>query len=68
MAVFGVAGMLGMILVGFFAADHGLLLGGGGALLGAQAIAVVLLAAWSFLITGLLAFLLEKTMGWRPDV
>lgn len=67
-AVFGVAGMLGMLLVGFFAADHGLLLGGGGALLGAQAIAVVLVAAWSFLLTGLFAFLLEKTMGWRLPV
>lgn len=64
-AIFGVAGILGMLLVGFFAVDHGLLLGGGGLLLAAQAIAVVLVAAWSFLVTGLLAFLLEKTMGWR---
>ncbi len=64
-AVFGIPGMLGMLLVGFFAADHGLLLGGGGVLLGAQAIAVVLLGAWAFLLTGLIAFVLEKTMGWR---
>lgn len=64
-AVFGVAGVLGMLLVGFFAVDYGLLLGGGGILLASQAIAVVLLAAWSFLLTGLIAFVLEKTMGWR---
>lgn len=64
-AVFGVSGMLGMLLTGFFAVDHGLFLGGGGQLLAAQAIAVVLIGAWAFFISGLFAFVLEKTLGWR---
>ena len=58
-AVHGVCGAYGTIMVGFFATDGGLFYGGGAALLSVQAIGVLAVAAW----TMTTAFVLFKTIN-----
>jgi Amt family ammonium transporter len=72
-AVHGVCGVVGTLSVGLFAATaansavahEGLLIGGGAHLLGVQALAVVVSAAWSFTVTYVLAQLIHRTVGLR---
>lgn len=72
-----VGGIWGSLSVGFFGTHvvnsvgvDGLLYGGGTALLAKQALGVGLVAAYSFIVTLILGFIIEKTIGFRvaPDV
>ena len=49
------------------AGQDGLLAGGGFALLGKQAIAVLATAAFAFTMTMFLAYLVDRTVGFRAD-
>lgn len=66
-----VGGVLGTLLIGLLAdpdapnARTGLLYGGGFELLGVQALAVLAVLAYSFVITWLIATVVERTMGLR---
>jgi ammonium transporter, Amt family len=71
-AIHGVAGLLGMLLIGFFATDavnsagaDGLFYGGGLTQLGKQTVAVLATAAWAFAISFALAWLVRATVGFR---
>jgi len=70
-----VGGIVGCLSIGFFGSSavnslglDGLFYGGGLALLGKQALGVVLVAGYSFLVTLVLGFLIEKTIGFRVKV
>lgn len=63
--VCGIGGLLGMLFDGLFAQRGGLLTGGGLALFGANLLTCVIVMLWSGVLTALVAFVLEKTMGWR---
>ena len=64
-AVHGLAGAGGTIMVGLFAVDGGLFYGGGWSMLGVQSLGVVAVAAW-VAVTMLVVFLLiKKTVGLR---
>ena len=64
-AVHGVCGAMGTLLVGFFAVDGGVFYGGGWHLFGVQALGVVSIAAW-VAVTMTIAFLIIKhTIGLR---
>ncbi len=67
-----VGGVIGALLIGLFATkmtnsagSNGLLYGGGWTLLGHQTIAVGAVVLYSFIVTYILAFVLEKTIGLR---
>ena len=67
-----VGGVLGALLIGFFATKmtnsagtNGFFYGGGFGLLGKQAVAVVAVVAYSFIVTYILAQILDKTVGLR---
>ena len=66
-----VGGILGTLLIGFFATDvapngvSGLFYGGGVELLGVQSLATVTVLVYSFGITWVLAKILDKTIGLR---
>ena len=66
-----VGGILGTLLIGFFATDEapngvsGLFYGGGVELLGVQSLATVTVLVYSFGITWVLAKILDKTIGLR---
>ena len=67
-----VGGVLGALLIGFFATKltnsagtNGAFYGGGWSLLGKQAIAVAAVVAYSFIVTYILAQILDKTVGLR---
>ena len=65
-----VGGIVGALLIGFFgtaavSGSNGLFYGGGLALLGHQAVAVVAAGAYSFVISWILAKIIDKTMGFR---
>ena len=69
-AVHFVGGILGSLLVGFFGEKainpigrDGLLFGGGVGLLGEQALALIVVIAFSFVVTWLIAMGIEKTIG-----
>ncbi|WP_111707562.1 ammonium transporter [Lutibacter citreus] len=64
-AVHGVNGFFGVIAVGLFASEGGLLYGGGTELFVTQLIGVSVIAIFSFSITYLVMFLLRKTIGIR---
>jgi Amt family ammonium transporter len=64
-AVHGVNGLFGTVAVGFFAAEGGLLFGGGVALLITQLIGVVTIGLFSFSITFILMKVLKSTIGIR---
>ena len=67
-----VGGIVGSLMVGLFAdtavnslGADGLFLGGGGELLGKQAVAVGATMAWSFIISFILAKVIDATIGFR---
>jgi Amt family ammonium transporter len=67
-----VGGVWGSLSVGFFGSQFvnsvgvdGLLYGGGSALLAKQALGVGVVAAYSFIVTLILGFIIEKTIGFR---
>ena len=66
-----VAGIIGTLLIGVIAdpaspvGEAGLLYGGGFGQLGAQALATAAVMAYSFIVTLILALVLDKTMGLR---
>ena len=64
-AVHGVNGFLGTVAVGFFAAEGGLLFGGGSDLLVTQVLGVVTIGTFSFVLTFVLMKLMKKTIGVR---
>jgi Amt family ammonium transporter len=70
-AVHLVGGMTGSLLLGVFAteASGGLLAGGGASLLGKQFVAVAATFIWSFVVSFVLAKMIDATMGLRvpPD-
>ena len=67
-----VGGVIGCLSIGFFGSSavnslglDGLFYGGGFTLLGKQALGVLLVTAYSFFITLLIGFAIEKTIGFR---
>lgn len=68
-----VGGLVGTLLIGFFATDaapageSGLFYGGGIELLGRQAIGALGVLVFSFIATGIIGLILEKTIGFRVD-
>jgi Amt family ammonium transporter len=73
-AIHGVGGLLGMLMLGFVATDavneagaDGLFYGGGFAQLGKQTVAVLAAAAFAFTVSFLLAWLVRATVGFRAD-
>lgn len=65
-----IGGMLGALLIGFFGTAavggvNGIFHGGGASLLGHQALAVAVVAVYSFVVSWLLAMAIEKTIGFR---
>ena len=64
-AVHGLCGATGTLLVGLFATDGGLFYGGGFAMLGIQAVGVLAVAAWTTLTTFVLFKLIHMTIGLR---
>ncbi|HET7523543.1 MAG TPA: ammonium transporter [Acidimicrobiales bacterium] len=70
LAVHGVAGLIGTLMVGFFGTagslgTNGLFYGGGGALLGNQALAVLCVGVFSFVMTALIALGIRAVVGLR---
>lgn len=73
-SVHGICGTLGTLLVGVFAEAkyagegiNGLLYGGGFKLIGVQALGVASVFGWVVITTGVLFFLLKKTIGLRVN-
>jgi ammonium transporter, Amt family len=71
-AVHFVGGVLGTFLLGFFGdksinsiGANGLFYGGGGHLLGEQVLAIVVVVAYSFCLTWIIAVTVQKTIGLR---
>lgn len=64
-AVHGVCGIYGTLMVGLFATEGGLLYGGGASLLVVQAIGVLAVAAWTVITAGLLFKTIKATVGLR---
>jgi len=68
-----VGGLVGTILIGFLATEEapngvsGLLYGGGADLLWRQVVAAVSVMLASFIVTYIIGFLIDKTMGFRID-
>lgn len=68
--VHGVGGFIGLVMVGLFATARisgreGLFEGGGWSLLGKQLVAIVAVAAFSFILTWLIAKAVDLTVGFR---
>ena len=63
--VHGVGGLIGTLLVGFFGEGVGLLAGGDWRQLAVQAIIALVAILYSGVVTAIIAFALEKTIGWR---
>jgi ammonium transporter len=73
-AVHFVGGVIGTLMVGLFATKKinptsadGLFSGGGAGLLGDQALALLVVVAFSFCLTWLIATVVQKTIGLRAD-
>lgn len=64
-AVHGVNGFFGVIAVGLFASEGGLLYGGGTELFVTQLIGILVIAVFSFSTTYLVMYLMKKTIGIR---
>jgi Amt family ammonium transporter len=74
LAIHGVGGLLGTVLLGLFATTavnpagaNGLLYGGGAGQLGRQLVAAAVAVCYAFGITFLLAWLVRATVGFRVD-
>ncbi len=63
--VHGVGGFIGTVLIGFFAAGTGLFEGGDWRQLAVQIVVALCAIIYSAVITGIIAFALQKTVGWR---
>ena len=63
--VHGVGGFTGTILIGFFGEGTGLLAGGDWKQLVVQLVIALVAILYSAVITAIIAFALEKTIGWR---
>ena len=63
--VHGVGGFTGTVLVGFFGEGTGLLAGGDWKQLVVQLVIALVAILYSAVITAIIAFALEKTIGWR---
>ena len=66
-SVHGVCGTFGTILTGIFAADGGLLYGGGFKMLGVQTLGAFAYAAWALAAGFIVFFAVKKTIGLRVD-
>lgn len=65
-SVHGTCGILGTLLVGFFAVDDvGILYGGSADQLASQVVLVAAVVAWVAVTAGILFFVLKKTVGLR---
>ena len=64
-SVHGVNGLFGTLAVGLFAAEDGLFFGGGADLLLTQAIGVLAIGSFSFILTFCIMKLMKKTIGIR---
>ena len=60
-----VLGFTGTVLIGFFGEGTGLFAGGDWKQLVVQLIVALVAIIWSAVVTGIIAFALEKTIGWR---
>ncbi|WP_243073926.1 ammonium transporter [Microbacterium sp. SS28] len=60
-----VGGLIGTLYLGFFATGTGLFMGGDGTQLIVQAIAAFSVLAYSFVLTIVIGFLIDKTLGFR---
>ncbi|NLT94418.1 MAG: ammonium transporter [Clostridia bacterium] len=67
-SVHGVCGALGTILIGVFAAEGGLLYGGGLSLLGIQSIGVATVFFWVVTVTTIAVKIIDKLVGIRVSV
>ncbi len=70
--VHGWGGIVGMLLIGLFATGtfsgkEGLFFGGGAALLGHQAVALLATGAYSFIVTSIIARVINATIGFRSE-
>ncbi|RSX50387.1 ammonium transporter [Bifidobacterium callimiconis] len=63
--VHGVGGLTGTVLVGFFAQDTGLFAGGDYKQLLVQIVIALVAILYSGVLTAIISFALEKTVGWR---
>ncbi|TCB96152.1 ammonium transporter [Micromonospora zingiberis] len=73
-AVHMVGGIIGSLLIGFLAIEvlagegnNGLLYGGGIKLLGLQAVGVIAVLVYSFVVAYIIGFAIEKTIGFRAS-
>jgi len=66
-AVHGVNGLFGTLAVGLFAAEDGLFFGGGIDLLGTQALGVLVIGSFSFIVTFIIMKVMKKTIGIRVN-
>jgi Amt family ammonium transporter len=66
-AVHGVNGLFGTIAVGLFASEDGLFFGGGSSLLITQVIGVLVIGAFSFVVTFIIMKVMKKTIGIRVN-
>jgi Amt family ammonium transporter len=66
-AVHGVNGLFGTIAVGLFASEGGLFFGGGSSLLITQLIGVLVIGAFSFVVTFIIMKVMKKTIGIRVN-
>lgn len=66
--VHGVGGVVGTVLIGFFGQGTGLFAGGDWRQLVVQVAVALVAVLYSALVTFVIAFALEKTVGWRLDV
>ncbi len=64
-SVHGIAGLIGTILVGFFATENGVIYGGGFDQLKIQAIGAFSVALWSIGVTAVIVGILKYTVGLR---
>ena len=64
-AVHGVNGFFGALAVGLFATEGGLFFGGGTAMLVTQALGVLVIGAFGFVLTFILMKIMQKTFGIR---
>lgn len=60
-----IAGLIGTLYIGFFATDVGLIFSGSFDQLGKQAIAAVVVMVFSFVMSLIIGYAIEKTMGFR---
>ena len=66
-AVHGINGLFGTIAVGLFASEDGLFFGGGIDLLATQAIGVLVIGSFSFIVTFIIMKIMKRTIGIRVN-